>query len=91
MIACFPDKTGFALGSIEGRVAIHHVDEKESLFVFYLRSLTLTGKILLSNVTVMEMKSLQSIPSPFIQATVHLQQQDQMEHSTFGTKTANRD
>jgi len=25
-IRCFPDKTGFALGSIEGRVAIHHVD-----------------------------------------------------------------
>jgi len=31
VISCFPDKTGFALGSIEGRVAIHQVDEKESL------------------------------------------------------------
>jgi len=29
-IACFPDKTGFALGSIEGRVAIHHVEDKDS-------------------------------------------------------------
>lgn len=28
-IACFPDKTGFAIGSIEGRVGIHHVDEKD--------------------------------------------------------------
>jgi len=25
-VRCFPDKTGFALGSIEGRVAIHHVE-----------------------------------------------------------------
>eukprot|EP01118_Nematostelium_gracile_P002903 TRINITY_DN13345_c0_g1_i1.p1 TRINITY_DN13345_c0_g1~~TRINITY_DN13345_c0_g1_i1.p1 ORF type:complete len:334 (+),score=66.36 TRINITY_DN13345_c0_g1_i1:89-1090(+) len=29
VISCFPDKTGFALGSIEGRVAIHHVEEKD--------------------------------------------------------------
>eukprot|EP01087_Luapelamoeba_hula_P005100 TRINITY_DN1518_c0_g1_i1.p1 TRINITY_DN1518_c0_g1~~TRINITY_DN1518_c0_g1_i1.p1 ORF type:complete len:339 (-),score=42.82 TRINITY_DN1518_c0_g1_i1:88-1104(-) len=29
-IACFPDRTGFALGSIEGRVAIHHVDDKDN-------------------------------------------------------------
>jgi len=29
-VSCFPDKTGFALGSIEGRVAIHHVDPKMS-------------------------------------------------------------
>lgn len=29
-IANFPDKTGFAIGSIEGRVGIHHVDEKSS-------------------------------------------------------------
>jgi len=27
-VACFPDTTGFALGSIEGRVAIHHVEDK---------------------------------------------------------------
>ncbi len=26
-LACFPDKTGFLLGSIEGRVAVHHVDD----------------------------------------------------------------
>lgn len=26
-LACFPDKTGFALGSIEGRCAIHHVED----------------------------------------------------------------
>jgi mRNA export factor len=30
-ITCFPDKTGFALGSIEGRVAIHHVEEKDNV------------------------------------------------------------
>ncbi|KAL6052469.1 Rae1 protein [Balamuthia mandrillaris] len=30
-IACFPDKTGFALGSIEGRVAIHHVEDKDNM------------------------------------------------------------
>jgi len=29
-LACFPDKTGFALGSIEGRVAIHHVEDKDA-------------------------------------------------------------
>jgi len=29
-LACFPDKKGFALGSIEGRVAIHHVDDADS-------------------------------------------------------------
>ena len=26
-IACFPDKTGYLLGSIEGRVAVHHVED----------------------------------------------------------------
>jgi len=31
VISCFPDKTGFALGSIEGRVAIHHVEDKDSM------------------------------------------------------------
>jgi len=31
VIACFPDKAGFALGSIEGRVAIHHVEDKDSM------------------------------------------------------------
>jgi len=30
VIACLPDKSGFALGSIEGRVAIHHVEDKDS-------------------------------------------------------------
>eukprot|EP01116_Phalansterium_solitarium_P001219 TRINITY_DN10997_c0_g1_i1.p1 TRINITY_DN10997_c0_g1~~TRINITY_DN10997_c0_g1_i1.p1 ORF type:complete len:353 (+),score=84.85 TRINITY_DN10997_c0_g1_i1:102-1160(+) len=30
VITCFPDKTGFALGSIEGRVAIHHVEDKDT-------------------------------------------------------------
>merc|ERR1711879_4158 len=29
-LACFPDKKGFALGSIEGRVAIHHVEDADS-------------------------------------------------------------
>jgi len=28
-ISLFPDKTGFALGSIEGRVAIHHIEDKD--------------------------------------------------------------
>merc|ERR1739847_103578 len=28
-VACFPDRSGFALGSIEGRVAIHYVEEKD--------------------------------------------------------------
>ncbi|KAL4437482.1 hypothetical protein ABPG77_003463 [Micractinium sp. CCAP 211/92] len=26
-IACFPDKSGYLLGSIEGRVAVHHVED----------------------------------------------------------------
>jgi mRNA export factor len=26
-ISCFPDKTGYLLGSIEGRVAVHHVED----------------------------------------------------------------
>eukprot|EP00741_Cyanophora_paradoxa_P019326 tig00000215_g18655.t1 len=29
-VACFPDRSGFALGSIEGRVAVHHVEDKNS-------------------------------------------------------------
>lgn len=29
-IANFPDKSGFAIGSIEGRVGIHHVEEKST-------------------------------------------------------------
>eukprot|EP00028_Trichosphaerium_sp_Am-I-7-wt_P013935 CAMPEP_0168510972 /NCGR_PEP_ID=MMETSP0405-20121227/1811_1 /TAXON_ID=498012 /ORGANISM="Trichosphaerium sp, Strain Am-I-7 wt" /LENGTH=278 /DNA_ID=CAMNT_0008528967 /DNA_START=128 /DNA_END=964 /DNA_ORIENTATION=+ len=29
-IACFPDATGFALGSIEGRVAIHYVNQNRA-------------------------------------------------------------
>jgi len=29
-VSVFPDATGFALGSIEGRVACHHVDEKNT-------------------------------------------------------------
>jgi mRNA export factor len=29
-VACFPDQTGFALGSIEGRVAIHHINDLDS-------------------------------------------------------------
>lgn len=28
-IACFPDASGFAIGSIEGRVAVQHVEEKD--------------------------------------------------------------
>lgn len=28
-VACFPDASGFAVGSIEGRVAIQHVEEKD--------------------------------------------------------------
>jgi len=31
VISCFPDKAGFALGSIEGRVAVHHVEDKDSM------------------------------------------------------------
>lgn len=26
-VSCFPDKTGYLIGSIEGRVAVHHVDD----------------------------------------------------------------
>mmetsp|Transcript_59040 Transcript_59040/g.117299 ORF Transcript_59040/g.117299 Transcript_59040/m.117299 type:complete len:221 (-) Transcript_59040:175-837(-) len=35
-IACFPDQQGFCLGSIEGRVAVHHVHDrdKEKNFAF---------------------------------------------------------
>jgi len=29
-ISCFPDKTGFALGSIEGRVAIQHINQNDT-------------------------------------------------------------
>jgi len=30
VISCFPDKSGFAVGSIEGRVGIHHVEERDN-------------------------------------------------------------
>jgi hypothetical protein len=29
--SCFPTKNGFAVGSIEGRVAIHHVEDKDQV------------------------------------------------------------
>jgi mRNA export factor len=29
-IACFADGTGYALGSVEGRVAIQHIDDSKS-------------------------------------------------------------
>ena len=29
-VACFPDQQGFCLGSIEGRVAVHHVHERDA-------------------------------------------------------------
>lgn len=29
-VACFPDQQGFCVGSIEGRVAVHHVQERNS-------------------------------------------------------------
>jgi mRNA export factor len=28
-VACFPDKSGFLVGSIEGRVAVHHVEDSQ--------------------------------------------------------------
>jgi len=33
-ISCFPDKTGFALGSIEGRVAITNITDNSKSFIF---------------------------------------------------------
>ncbi|GJJ08117.1 hypothetical protein Clacol_002325 [Clathrus columnatus] len=36
-VACFPSGNGFAIGSIEGRVAIHYVDEKETSSNFSFR------------------------------------------------------
>ena len=33
VVSCFPDATGFAVGSIEGRCAIKYVDEKNSGYV----------------------------------------------------------
>jgi len=30
VVTCFPNKLGFAVGSIEGRVGIHHIEEKDS-------------------------------------------------------------
>jgi len=30
VVSCFPGKTGFAIGSIEGRVGIHHVEDKDA-------------------------------------------------------------
>jgi mRNA export factor len=29
-ISCFPDQNGFCLGSIEGRVAVHHVNDRDT-------------------------------------------------------------
>lgn len=29
-VACFPDQQGFCLGSIEGRVAVHHVHDRDA-------------------------------------------------------------
>lgn len=39
VISCFPDATGYAVGTIEGRVAIQHVDDKmaSSNFTFKVK------------------------------------------------------
>lgn len=39
VISCFPNATGFAVGSIEGRVAIQHVEEKNASYVIFFFSL----------------------------------------------------
>jgi len=36
VISCFPDATGFAVGSIEGRCAIQYVEEKDAKYGFLL-------------------------------------------------------
>lgn len=33
VVSCFPDSAGFAIGSIEGRLAIQYVEEKDSRYV----------------------------------------------------------
>merc|ERR1719329_10543 len=33
-VSCFPDKTGYAVGSIEGRVSIAHIEEEKKDFAF---------------------------------------------------------
>jgi WD40 repeat protein len=37
-IACFPDASGFAIGSVEGRCAIQHVEDKDKRCAFQFRS-----------------------------------------------------
>lgn len=32
-IACFPDSTGYLLGSIEGRVAVQHVEDSQQVLL----------------------------------------------------------
>lgn len=38
VISCFPDASGFAVGSIEGRCAIQYVDDKNSGYVSSMRT-----------------------------------------------------
>jgi mRNA export factor len=38
VVSCFPDASGFAVGSIEGRCAIQYVEEKDSAYVLTLTS-----------------------------------------------------
>jgi mRNA export factor len=33
-VAAFPDKSGYLVGSIEGRVAVQHVDDGEFIFIY---------------------------------------------------------
>jgi mRNA export factor len=35
VISCFPEATGFAVGSIEGRCAFRYVDDKNTAYVFH--------------------------------------------------------
>lgn len=37
-IACFPNATGYAVGSTEGRCAIQYVDDKDSKWVYLISS-----------------------------------------------------
>ena len=37
-ISLFPDGSGFAIGNIEGRVAIHYIDHKQGEYVYIIET-----------------------------------------------------
>ncbi len=62
-VALFPDMTGFAVGSIEGRVAIHNFDPQQTAYgyLFYHYYLTIVFNVMYRQSTPVKISFLSAI------------------------------